>query len=208
MWLGLGLKMFFKSFYHTKLVLVLLSLHKFMCPSCWNYWLQEIRKYQSWVGCNAVMSIPNLIKIHLVVTELKQADIWVDVTSTTCVNFVHKISGNPICTSYLKTLHLPFTEHELWTCTCLKSKHELVMWTFHYYLKVVSPSPNTYSKNTWYGMNVSPRLITRVASPKTVPPCEQNYHYVKCDISSVVIKNATFWANLSSVSDSTTVYVA
>jgi hypothetical protein len=35
-------------------------------------------------------------------------------------------------------------------------------------------------------MNVSPRLITSVASPKIVPPCEQNNYYVKCDNISVI----------------------
>jgi hypothetical protein len=58
------------------------------------------------------MSISNLIKTHPVVTELKQADRWVDVTSTICVNVVH-IRGNPIYTSYLETLPLPLIEREL-----------------------------------------------------------------------------------------------
>jgi hypothetical protein len=162
-------------------VLVSLPLHKFVSPSCWYYWLQEIKKYWFGVACHAIMSITNFIKIHPVVLELKQEDRWVDITSTICVNFVHTIRGNPIYTSHLYTLSLPLIEIHLWTCTCLKSKHRLIMWIFHKYLKVVSPRPNTYSKNTWYGMNVSPRLITWVASPKIVPPCEQNHHYVKRD---------------------------
>jgi hypothetical protein len=87
-------------------------------------------------------------------------------------SYLYKLPGNP--TFYL-------SRASILKVFSTKLCHGLIMRMFHNYLKVVSPSPSTYSRNTWYGMNVSPRLITSVASPKIVPPYEQNSCYVKRD---------------------------
>jgi hypothetical protein len=75
---------FSNIFTHTSLQVALVSIppHKFVCPSCWYYLLQEIEKYDFRGDPNGITSIPNFTQIRPAVLELNRMDRQTDMTSS------------------------------------------------------------------------------------------------------------------------------